>query len=206
MTDIIKYNESRVLIHKNVVLYSDLNQQVVALTGAQVGLLRAMTAYLNDRKTFVSEYETVGYLWPIDDDWDIILAVVADLERKLMGNDNTIFGYNDRYAQLIASGSHASGAQTLQSTPVPAGYVYNIQSIYTLQVTTGGSHQHVVATDGTISAFLGNWSGITAGIPYITDAKVVLKEGDYIRASFGNTVTDEYIALGIWGYKMQVPE
>lgn len=206
MSDFMPYNRNSVLIHKNVALNSSFDAQTVFLTGAQVGILRSISIYLNDRKTFVSEYEDVGYLWPLDDDWDLIQAIVADLEKKLMGDDNTAFGFNERYAELVQSSSHASGAQLLETTPVPAGYVYVVENMYMQQNTTASGFQHLAAlADGT-RVFLDFLSSAIPAVPHPTRARVVLEEGDFLRASWGTTVTDETILFGAWGYKMKVPE
>jgi hypothetical protein len=79
------YYDPRVLIDVPRVLDPQFYDSVLCLTGAQLEMLRNLTAYLARRSTFVSEYHDGYYLAPDNDEWDAIQAIVADLEEAIMG-------------------------------------------------------------------------------------------------------------------------
>jgi len=160
----------------------------------------------HSQDAFVDTYHSGYYRNAKDVDYDEIQSIVADLERKLMGNDNVIFSYNDRYLERWYSVDHASGMQLLETMPVPAGYVYVVEEVHLLQVTTTGSYQHLRVSDDTDFVYLEFWSDITPGVANVRNTHITLKEDDYLRATFGNTVNDEHIELAAWGYKMKVPD
>lgn len=194
------------LIEASRILDSQFNKIGLELTGAQVELLRNATMLFHEQDMFVETYHDGYYLNASDADYDVILSIVAELERKLMGNDNVIFSYNDRHLERWYSIDHAPGMQLLETMPVPAGYVYVIEEISVLQVVTGGSYQHLRVSDDVDFVYLDYWDDILAGIPNTRHTRVTLKEDDYIRATFGSTANDEHIELAVWGYKMKVPE
>lgn len=79
-----KYVEGRVLIETDRVLNPQFKSTVVEVSGAQLEILRNLMMYPNQESTFVSTYENQHYLMPTVDEWNILSAVVADLEEKLM--------------------------------------------------------------------------------------------------------------------------
>jgi len=202
----LNYRNGAMLIEASRILSPQFSQMIISLTGAQVELLRNATMVFHKESTFVSTYHDGYYYTATTADFDAISTIVANLEEKLMGNENTIFGYKERYLEYWANGSHAAGTQLLETLPVPAGYVYVVEQVYMLQVTTINSYQHMLSSDDTDSVYLGFWGTIAAGVPNIKSVRIILSEDDYIRATWGNTVADEYIAFGVWGYKMKVPE
>jgi len=80
----LSYHYGRVLIETARVLSPQFSDSLVCLTGAELEMLRNMTAYLGRRDTYVSTYDSTYYLVPDDEDWDDIAALVAELENKLM--------------------------------------------------------------------------------------------------------------------------
>ena len=204
--DRIGYGRETVLIEASRILDTQFNAQGIWLSGAQVELLRNVMMPLNNPRTFVDEYHDGYYLTATDNDWDAIRAIVADLERKLMGNDNTIFAYHDRYFEKWENTDHDPGIQLLETMPVSAGYVHVIQHISVMQLVTASSYQAVEAWTDTDGLVLALWETVVAGMPHFTPLNLVLKEDDYIRVTFGNTAEDEGIEISIWGYQMKVPD
>ena len=81
------YYKPRIIIETQRVIESSIKDSLICLTGGEIEMLRNITHYLERRSTFVSEYQTTGYLCPDVDDWDTISAIVAQLQEKLMGCD-----------------------------------------------------------------------------------------------------------------------
>lgn len=79
-----RYYRPRVLLHQDAVLSPTENEILVCLDGAELAILRTLLAYGTRRITWVAEYRQEDYLTPTDEDFDTILAKVADLEEKLM--------------------------------------------------------------------------------------------------------------------------
>lgn len=87
MTDILRrkrYVENRVLIETARILNPQFKSTILYVSGAQLEVLRNLMEYLNRRTTFASEYFNRYYLSPTAEEWDSLLAIVADLEEKLM--------------------------------------------------------------------------------------------------------------------------
>ncbi|GAH00705.1 unnamed protein product, partial [marine sediment metagenome] len=66
----------------------------------QLELLRNLTQYLHRRSSFADEYHTDYYLCADNDDWDVIEAIVADLEETLMGCEEITASLDAIAAQL----------------------------------------------------------------------------------------------------------
>ena len=89
------YYKPRVLISTQRVLDPQFADGLICITGAELEMLRNLTQYLHRRSTF-SEAETdMGYLSPSTEDWDTILAIVANLEEKLMGCEELMAIFED---------------------------------------------------------------------------------------------------------------
>lgn len=200
------YKRDAILIEASRILSPQFDSLGIYLTGAEVELLRNAVHILDKPTTFVDEYHSGYYVTPTDNDWDTILSIVANLQRKLMGNDNTIFAYNDRLFAWHANADHSPGQQLLETMPVPAGYVHVAEYVSMMQATTTDSFQLVMARNNGLAIRLKRWDNISAGIASVLPIHIPLKEGDSIRALWGNTVNDEYIELAVWGYIMKVPE
>lgn len=204
--DRVSYRRDTTLIEASRILDAQFGAQGVHLTGAQVELLRNTMMVLNNPRTFVDEYHDGYYLTATDNDWDAIRAIVADLERKLMGNDNTMWGYNDRMFTRQDHIRLAPGAIVYSHDTVPAGEVWVITG---LSIFTNEDNSHVdvlnyveavnYAITDRISPSANLWKTVTG-------LHVVLKEDDGIRTSWTGTVIDQRCLSNIWGYSMKVPD
>lgn len=199
------YRYDAILIEASRILSPQFDMQGIWLSGAQVELLRNTMAVLNNPKTFVDEYQDDYYLTATDNDWDTIRATVADLERKLMGNDNVLWGYNDRLLTMQTHIMIAPGTFVQSHDTCPSGEAWVIEG-----VSIGTSHTGATvyplnyveavnyAITEVISPIVNTWA-VRSGL------RVVLSEGDGIRFAWGGVVVDQNLTTFVWGYKMKVP-
>jgi hypothetical protein len=94
-----KYYSPRVLISVLGTLEPDAEPGLICLSGSQVEILRNLTHYLHYRSTWVDEYHRDYYLAPDNDQWDVLQAIVADLEDKLMNCQQ----YDDLLENILAA-------------------------------------------------------------------------------------------------------
>lgn len=117
----------RVLIETGRVLDPQFDDSLLCLTGAELELLRNVTAYMHRPETFVDSYHDGYYIMPDDDDYDTLQAVVAGLEEKLMGCTEmealltSINGY-------LAGISFNVGLMHMEGSPIPANEAIAEQS------------------------------------------------------------------------------
>ena len=199
------YRDSRVLIEASRVLQPPLSGATITITGAQVEMLRNITQYLNRIDTYVKKYE-IGYYWvPTVEQWDSIQAIVADLEEKLMGDENTIWGYKERIAIANSTTVVTPGSYRLTLFVVPAGFVYVVTTIISNNAGSPCKHTHQL-----YDAEIGNSVHIvttSAGNELVihTGQNYVLQEGDSVRVFFEGVAADDFIVGRVWGHKMAVP-
>lgn len=200
------YTYNRVLIEASRVLDTQFSDAVVFLTGAQIEMLRNVSQYLSRRDTYVTEYKEGYYITPSDEDYDSILQVVADMEETLMGNPNVIWGYGDTWVEEVKYTVIGDGSYDVDSDPVPAGYVYTLQSLVCRNLTSAcGTVPKLVS--GVIQVPVGPYVGSGATIYRIVDGVgYTLKEGDKARCRFYSCLDGDELELFLWGYKMVVPE
>lgn len=201
-----KYSEDRVLIESSRVLSTTFGPAVIYLTGPQVEMLRNVAQYLRRQETYVAAYASGYYLTPTVEDFDDVLAIVADLEETLMGNPNTIWGYSDRWTQFKMATSTGAYFTYCVTSEVPAGYVYVLEH---------WNAYHLA--DDPLGVLVG--LGSTASTPVLYDAPNVagndiikqseyltLKEGDVLAVRFTSLPEGDGARLRVWGHKMIVPE
>lgn len=94
------YYKPRVLISTERVLDPQFEDGLICLTGAELEMLRNLTQYLHRRSTFAEDENQARYLTPDADDWDVIQALVANLEEKLMGCDELMALFEAMLVQL----------------------------------------------------------------------------------------------------------
>lgn len=201
-----RYNPSRVLMGVADILDCPYPGDAVFLSGAQLTLLRNLTQYLHRVSTFVSEYQQTSYLVPTGDEWDALEAIVADMERILMGNENTIWGYNDRWFENLGETVSSPGIWYKSSTAVPAGEIHVLEFCWLVNNTTaGGKVRFSTVVDSVENRFYYNQT-VFQTVPDIYNGKVTLREGDVVRMAMMQVNIDDQIEACVWGYKMKVPE
>lgn len=79
------YYRPRILLPVESVQDCDFPETLICLTGPEQAMLRTVVDYLNRRSTWVAAYHETSYEIPDDETWDVLQALTADLEEKLMG-------------------------------------------------------------------------------------------------------------------------
>lgn len=199
------YTYHRVLIDSARILDPQFDDAVIYVTGAQLEMLRNMTQYLIRLSTYVSDYQPGYYLSPTIEDYDTIVAIVADLEETLMGNPNTIWGYKDRFVdQQFEWGTDPTPTDCVMD-PVPAGYVYVVEH-WTIQHLGGAPLGVILYIDE------GGGAPVLYTAPALPSAEIVyqlahltLKEGDSLIFRVHGLAGDKTCSMFVWGHMMAVP-
>jgi len=194
-----------VLVDVAMALDSSFDDGVLWFSGAQIGMLRTIVRYLRRQHTFVETYHDSYYISPSTEDWDTISALVADLEETLMGNPNTLWGYEDRMFTrqdhlMIAPGNFVQSHDT-----VPEGEVWVITGL-SIFTDEDSSHLNVLNYVSAVNYAIVDQIAPDANLwKTVTPLHVILKEGDGIRVSWKNVVIDQRLLTNVWGYSMKVP-
>lgn len=199
------YNDARKLIESARILSPTFDDGVLYFTGAQVEIMRNLMAYANQRETFVNEYQPGYYLMPDDDDWDDIRAIVADLEDTLMGNPNTLWGYKDTLREEKIKVGCLPGTNDLNTPDVPEGEVWRLTSITVFNTTTVNYNIVVYVRLSTKTHYLKSIASNPIQQPANIQCDIVLKEDDYVGATFYGCTSGDDLYLLTAGYKMDVP-
>jgi len=199
-----KYRDDRILIEASRVMTPQFSGCVVHLTGSDLEMLRNLTTYLHVKSSWVSSYGNGYYMVPDDTDWDTLQALVAELELTLMGNNNTIFGYNDRVAEEKIKLGALSGVNTLVTPAVPSNEMWCITSITAFDAQNNitlvmkavlGAKIHYILTQ----------NSQPAGLPLNVQTQLYMKQGDTVQCDFIGTTYGDNLYLLIAGYSMIVP-
>jgi hypothetical protein len=166
-----------------------------------------MTQYLNERTTFVDVYHTGYYQLPNDGDWDEIQAIVADLELRLMGSDNTLWGYNTQLAEREDDTLDYAGSFVQEHMAVPAGEVWVIHSISLWTDTQAADADCAINLGGFVQPAIFETVTVPAdGSKVASPLNVVLEQGNKVRVTWWGLANGQRIKTDILGYKMKVPE
>ena len=199
------YWTDRVLLDAARLLSPQFDGFWIHIDGAQVEMLRNVVAYLNRPSSYVDTYADDYYITPDTTDFDALQAIVADLEHKLMGNDNTPWGYNDRVAyQEIVTGS-APGTVDVKTSPVDEHKIQRITEITVFNNTSVNTTITLQVVQGTITHYLRLWQLPAAYIPQTWSGDLTLKEDDHILAMFYGCTSGDDLYLQVTGYEMVVP-
>jgi len=177
---------------------------VVYLTGAQIEMLRNVSHYLERLDTYVSEHHDGYYLVPTDEDYDDILAIVADLEETLMGNPNTIWGFQDIYIESPTETSVGAGTTVVEGSPVPEDEIWIVTNavlrhsddtsrVAGLEVFHDAQGHILEASLALAPWELLKWQNL-----------LWLAEADYVKGYVTALANDKVAYLSILGYKMNV--
>lgn len=200
-----EYVSERVLIDAERILDPQFVAQGIFLSGAQVELLRNVTAYLGRDTTFVDSFRTGYYLKATGADFDSIQAVVADLEDKLMTADNTPWGYNRRYIDIQQDVSDVAGTFTINLAGPDLGNVWRVMgvSVYRNVNVNQYARLQVVAIVTAITIEDINIPVLGRFFPSISE--FVVSDVDNIRVQYTGATIGEIVITTAWGYKMVVP-
>lgn len=200
------YNGTRILIEAERVLDASFAGQGIYLSGAQVEMLRNVTHYLNRRSTFVDEYHDGYYLMPDDTDWDLLQAITADMEDRLMALENVLWGYMDTYAEKAELRTGSAGTATLDGTPVPEGEVWVVEAMSLVNTTAARNRILLFVVSPGVALQVHTDATPEHNIYVDWQGRQTMKEGDYVRwRQWGCLANDELIGM-VRGYKMSVPD
>ena len=177
----------------------------VYLTAQQVEMLRNMTQYLNRPNTYVEEYAGHRYLTPDAEQFDGIQAIVADLEEKLMGNPNVLWGYTDRIVEQVLVADATAGINYVVLPAVPAGEVWVIEGMAGVDVDSAPSGVMFGVYDGSTWMWLEEVVTPAANVYNEWKGVLRLKEDDICGMIFSGCVLNDNLVANFWGYKMVVP-
>ncbi|GAG68913.1 unnamed protein product [marine sediment metagenome] len=195
----------RVLVDAKAFLNTTIDAGVLYFTPGQIELMRNLMQYAGRRSTFVSDYFIGYYLSPTDADWNLIQAEVADLEETLMGNNNVIWGYNDRITEDLGGIKSGDGQYAKMSTAVPAGYVHRIEAISIRNNTMARGGTGIWLYDGSDYYSMAYELSPSLSVPLIAAGPFTLKEGDQVNIRMGSCLDGDNIEAGLWGYQIEVP-
>jgi hypothetical protein len=142
---------------------------------------------------------------PTDEDWDTLAGIVHDLEETLMGNPNTLWGYQDRLAITAGGPKVGAGNFTRVLFTVPEGYAYVVTAILSRNDTTAVETRHELFDGATyyavneVGAQPANTWLITKGVAF------ALKEDDRLAITWVGCQDGDFLVARVWGYKMAVP-
>ncbi len=193
------------MLETDRILNPQFDDAVLYFTGAQIEMLRNMTQYLNRIDTYASLYNLTSYLVPTDDDFDDILAIVADMEETLMGNPNTIWGYEDRLAEREDHTKVGAGTYNMDFDQVPAGEVWVVTAIASYNSASNGYHEYLLSDSVTYYPVY-PFGYASANIWRVTaPMHLVLKEDDRMRIVFRDCQNNDILIGTLTGYKMDFP-
>lgn len=115
-----------------------------------------------------------------------------------------LWGYSDRYVEIVTEENVSAGKVTVNLTVVPAGEVWVIES---LQGQHGTAVERVDfqvgnATDG--YHYVGIETQTAGGLSVFWTGRLTLKAGDKVVVIFRNCTAGEDLIASAWGYKMEV--
>lgn len=148
-----------------------------------------------------------------DIDVEIKQQTAADLTPGGMGWDGSawhklamLWGYSDRWEEKENYTMLSDTYYNLDTTAVPAGYVYKLEMVSIYNNTGARGSVHISVLSGGISYHLVWGSTPARYVPTIWAEGFTMKEGDVIRVRQLACLTNDVIRVIVRGYKMKVAE
>lgn len=209
MVDVLRKHvapQYRVLVDAKAFLNTTISGAVLYFTPGQIELMRNLMQYANRRTTFVSDYYIGYYLSPDDTDWDLIQQQVADMEYKLMGNNNILWGYEDTLRIKELEDDAAAGTVVLETDAVPEGKLWVVNLVRGWNATSQSSSTNVVVRSSGVNYPMDNLTTPPSGVEVEFTGRLPMKEGDTVRfTSWGTTLHDD-LYLVVLGSVMDLPD
>lgn len=201
-----KYRYGKMLIGASRILNPQFKQIGLELTGAQVELLRNATMLFHEQNTFVDEYRDGYYLNASDADYDAILAIVADLELRLMGNMNTLFGFTNIYQEAQNDDDVSTSTAELTFATAPSDEIWVITQWGALNEDTRTTNNLIrIETETAIfncaSIHPDVANHLTAAVSHI-----IVGRGQHVQIMLEGCQEHDVVWGWVSGYKMEVPE
>jgi len=192
------------MIESARILDPQFNDAVVYLTGAQIELLRNVSGYLRRLETYTAEYHLGWYLTPTAGDYDQLMAIVADLEEKLMGNENTIWGYKDQHCESYAGTKSGDGTYQQWGSAVPAGEVWVLQQVLLVN-TTGARGRIDLMVDTSEGLLYLDSVGAPGTDAVVWTGALVMEEGNSLEITQLLCLNGDVMRGGMIAATMDVP-
>lgn len=200
-----QYSDQRVLVKAKNFLNPDFSDACLYFTGGHIELMRNLVDYANRRSTFVSDYYTGYYTSPNDEDWDLIQQRVADLEETLMGNNNVVWGYKDKWKEWESRVMGGAGTFAGSTDDVPAGEIYVLHNVTLRNLTGARGAANIQVDDGVRYLELAYSDGLAVKELMSWKGPLVLEEGDSIHWTMDGCLEGDSLKAYAMGYKMEVP-
>jgi hypothetical protein len=199
-----RYREDRVLLDYRGFLPDEGVGQAVYLTQSELQMLRNMCGYLDRRSTWVFQYHDGFYNAPSNDDWDMISALVAELEGKLMPSQVTPWGYTDRWLEDLGGVQSGDGNYVGLSTQVPPGYVYVVQGLFGRNDSRSPMRITLYVSGSGINHPVFNKETPAQYEAVLWDGEMVLKAGESALVYVVGCLNGDLIVASVRGYKMVI--
>lgn len=201
-----KYRYDRILIETERILSPQFNSAFLYVTGAQLELLRNVVAYLRRLETYVSEYNPGYYLTPTAEDYDDLLALVADLEDILMASDNAPWKITGHFSYSEGDNDADEGHNTIGFTSVPADEVWIVEAIQGQDVDSVITRIELTAIVDWGAVQLAKHLNPATAEQHAWAGHITLQENDFIRVEFYGCTAGDDLSARIIGYVMTVPD
>lgn len=201
-----RYRYDRIVIESARILSAQFDDAVLFFTGAQVELMRNVTGYLRRLETYTAEYHLGYYLTPTADDYDDLLAIVADLEETLMGNPNTLFGYETHYEDISSSTVSGAGDKNLYFGAIPAGTLLRLEGARVKNTDTACTKIVISVGYPGGDHIIAEFQNPGANVSKFFDGMVTLPAATDMKATFYGCQDGDHIVCTLRGYNMDVPE
>lgn len=184
------------------ILNPQFDSVVIELTGAQVELLRNATMLFNSQDMFVDAYHDGYYINASDADYDEILAIVADLENKLMGGKTMLWGYDDTYREEQYDLDADTSTITLTFGLVPANEIWVITQWIAVNEDTRTTNNTLLIALPASYFDVASVHPDAANHRTGTSVFVVLKTGERVEMRIEGCQQDDVIRGWVSGYKI----
>lgn len=217
----------RVLIESDRILDPQFDDSLLCLTGAELELLRNITAYLHRQESFVDTYHDGYYIMPDDADFDDIQAIVASLEEKLMGCTEmealltSINGYlstisfnlglmhmiGDPIAanEMISDQSDGSGAYYVEYTAVPEDYRLKVYGVAAMDTTGPCTSIRFEWYKGASWRQFHYVATVAGGVPIWWMGPITLEYGENLRVRFAGSANLDNLRIIRWAERFEIP-
>lgn len=186
------------------ILNPQFDSIALELTGAQVELLRNVTMLFHSQDVFVDAYHDGYYMNASDVDYDTILAIVADLENKLMGGKTMLWEYSDTYREEQFDLDADASTITLTFGLVPADEVWVVTQWIAVNEDTRTTNNTLMVSTATASFDAASAHPDAANHRTGTSVFIPLKTNERVEMRIEGCQQDDEIHGWVSGYKIDV--
>jgi len=122
-----------------------------------------------------------------------------------MGNENVIFGYNNRYAVEQWDTSNVAGAYACNLPGPPDGEMWYVFGVSCYRNTNSSTTARCVLVIPTKQINMDEIDTPSINKPYRLNVDCILKHGDNITVAYQGCTNGEILITSAWGFKMKIP-